>query len=86
MIIVHHLKRINPNTQLHLLMFASGLQRPEDVFLEDPRAMGRAGHLRRCLKDQSPLQGERHPPRSGGPTGVALASFPPATPRDAPAA
>lgn len=86
MIILDPLKRINPNTQSHLPMLASGLQRPEDVFLEDPRAMGRAGHLRRRLKDQSPLQGERHPPRSGGAAGVALASFPPATPRDAPAA
>lgn len=64
----------------------SGIQGPKDILLEDPRSLGRTGLQRRGVKDQGSFQGERHPPWSGRPAGVALASLPPAGAHNAPAA
>lgn len=65
---------------------SSGIQRPENLFPEDPRSLGRSSHVCGGLEDQGSLQGERHPPRSGCPSGVALAPAPPARTHHAPTA
>lgn len=69
-----------------LFVLCLGIQRPKNVFPEDPRSLGCSGHVRRGLKDQGSLQGERHPPRPGCPSGVALAPAPPAGAHHAPPA
>lgn len=48
--------------------------------------MGSAGQIRWHLKNQSPLQAERHTSQRGRPAAVALAPFPPAGSHHAPAA
>lgn len=69
-----------------LFLLCLGIQRPKNLFPEDPCSLGCSGHVRRGLKDQGSLQGERHPPRSGCPSGVALAPAPLAAAHHAPPA